>query len=79
MKSRPKSFFINKLLGVCFMVTQCYSRLDFKVDVETFIQCCAFKLFSTVDSFVEIENVFVYLTPQKTYHLFFVFRTYILS
>lgn len=36
MKRRPKSFFIYKLIRVCFMVTQCCNRLDFKVDVKAF-------------------------------------------
>lgn len=38
MKRRPKSFFINKLIGVRYMVTQCCNRLDFKVDVKTFMR-----------------------------------------
>lgn len=64
------------------MVTQSCNILDLKVDVNTFMRSLTnavpLRFFSTTDDFVEIENVFVYLTPQKTYLILFVFRTYII-
>lgn len=65
------------------MVTQCCNLLDLKFDVKTFMRsltnAVSLSIFSKVDDFVELENIFVYLTPQKTYLMFFVFPTYILS